>query len=488
MNKFASRNPLTENVLLRTRLILKGPKPFVEFCIQFFVLKSIMIQFKTLRTIDFSELDLWDVKRFSNRIKTLTNDIFLRDLLSLSKVQISKEELIKNDWRIISKINYQGELFLLDKKQISTYKGRLYKVPPNSIIYSKMGVPYGGVYYHGTHQHPFAVSSEYPIFTFSPHMNGEYLQLVFRSSPFQKFIHTKISGSSRARVQVEEFLKSRIPLFTLEEQKRWVQNYKTQLVLTKQQEQQAKQLEQEIESYLLNVLGIRKFTERTENQKGLQFVNYKHLVYWNGAHHLVQYSDKFCFTSICRVAQSVLRGKSPKYDNDGKSKILNQKCNRWNSLELEHSKKVNDKWALSVDKKFLTREGDILINSLGEGTIGRSTFITQQNEGLLYDSCMILLRLDQKRVNPKFFSYLLNSQYGQNQVEDLKSARSTNQTSLCVKNLKKMMFPLPPKVIQNKIANHISRLRMQIQEFKKQAKHNREKVIIELEKEIWNIA
>ena len=63
-----------------------------------------MIQFKTLRTIYFSELDLWDVKRFSTMINTF--DIFLRDLLSLSKVQKSKEELIKNDWRIISKIHY----------------------------------------------------------------------------------------------------------------------------------------------------------------------------------------------------------------------------------------------------------------------------------------------------------------------------------------------------------------------------------------------
>lgn len=78
-----------------------------------------------------------------------------------------------------------------------------------------------------------------------------------------------------------------------------------------------------------------------------------------------------------------MRGKIPKYDKTGLARILNQKCNRWNSLKLEHSKKVNDKWALSVDKKFFTREGDILINSLGEGTIGRSTFITQQNEGLL---------------------------------------------------------------------------------------------------------
>nr|AYC64034.1 hypothetical protein [Halimeda micronesica] len=89
-----------------------------------------------------------------------------------------------------------------------TYKGRLNKVPQksNSIIYSKMGIRYGGVYYHAPEGSPFAVSSEYPIFTFDTNrINGQYLTLVFRSCQFKKILNTKISGSSRARVQVAPF-------------------------------------------------------------------------------------------------------------------------------------------------------------------------------------------------------------------------------------------------------------------------------------------
>lgn len=36
--------------------------------------------------------------------------------------------------------------------------------------------------------------------------------------------------------------------------------------------------------------------------------------------------------------------------------ILNQKCNRWNDLELEHSKSVNDEWFEKLDKEVLQKE------------------------------------------------------------------------------------------------------------------------------------
>ena len=235
-------------------------------------------------------------------------------------------------------------------------------------------------------------------------------------------------------------------------------------------------------------MGIEKeILEESKTQKGLQFVHSKHISCWTCQmpNLIAKYnSNKFCLTSIFSVVLSVFKGKTPEYDKDGKSIILNQKCNRWNSLELEHSRIVNDKWSNNIDKKFFTQEGDILINSLGEGTIGRSTFLAKEREGLLYDSCIILLRLDQTKVNPQFFSYLFNSKYGQNQIEDLKSG-STRQTSLSVTNLQKIMFPLPPKEMQNEIANHILELRVQIHELNEQAKHNREKAIIELENQIW---
>ncbi len=43
------------------------------------------------------------------------------------------------------------------------------------------------------------------------------------------------------------------------------------------------------------------------------------------------------------------------------------------------------------------------------------------------------------------------------EVENIKSAQSTNQTELGVANLKKIVFPFPPIKIQNRIANHISK-------------------------------
>nr|AYC64361.1 hypothetical protein [Pseudochlorodesmis sp. HV01306a] len=205
----------------------------------------------TLQTIFFSELFLWDVTRF-NIINKFKNENFLKDILNLYKILISKTELIQNDWKIIYKISHQGELFFRYKEQISTYKGRLYKVLPNSIIYSKMGVKHGGIYYHGAQQLPFAVSAEYPTFTFLPNkINGEYLTLVFRSSQIKKLLNTKLSGSSRRRVQVDEFLNIQIPLPPLEEQNKIVESYNKGLLLKKEADQAIEKAKQEVENLLL---------------------------------------------------------------------------------------------------------------------------------------------------------------------------------------------------------------------------------------------
>ena len=71
-------------------------------------------------------------------------------------------------------------------------------------------------------------------------------------------------------------------------------------------------------------------------------------------------------------------------------------------------------------------------------------------------------------------------------MEEVKSARSTKQTTLTITNLKKIIFPLPPKETQKEIARHISGFKAQVQKFTEQAKYNRKKAIIELEKKIFN--
>ena len=72
-------------------------------------------------------------------------------------------------------------------------------------------------------------------------------------------------------------------------------------------------------------------------------------------------------------------------------------------------------------------------------------------EGLLYDSHILLLRLNKEKIDPRFFVYVFNSRYGQEQVENVKSAKTTKQTELGIDNLKKIQIPVPPLDIQKKI-------------------------------------
>lgn len=111
---------------------------------------------------------------------------------------------------------------------------------------------------------------------------------------------------------------------------------------------------------------------------------------------------------------------------------------------------------------FLTRENDILINSTGDGTIGRASIVSKEHEGLLYDSHIILLRLNTELINPLFFVYFNNSKLGQKQIENIKSAKSTKQTELGVGNLLKLQFPLPDIDIQREIVLEIKNLETQI--------------------------
>jgi restriction endonuclease S subunit len=183
---------------------------------------------------------------------------------------------------------------------------------------------------------------------------------------------------------------------------------------------------------------------------------------------------------------AVFRGKSPKYKEDGNRTILNQKCNRWNNVEIEHVKKVDDNWFNSVDENFKTIENDILINSTGEGTIGRSSIVTKKFENFLCDSHILLLRLKKELINPLFIVYQFNSIFIPKQIEQIKSAQSTKQTELGIDNLLKIKFAIPDLESQTKIVNHINtqkaeimKLRTQVECLRKQAKTDFEAAIFE---------
>ena len=75
-----------------------------------------------LTFIPFAKFNLWDVKRYSRSLSmSFDNVVRLNDILIPYRRNVSKEEIIKNKWQIIAKINFGGQLFLRDFEEIHTY-------------------------------------------------------------------------------------------------------------------------------------------------------------------------------------------------------------------------------------------------------------------------------------------------------------------------------------------------------------------------------
>lgn len=235
-----------------------------------------------LKFIPFDNLNLWDVKRYYTKTNLhFENVVTLRDILKPYKKAVSKEEMIKNKWQIISKINFGGELFLRDFEEIKTYKGNVNLVPENAIIYSKINVRHGCIYFHEKGQTPFGVSSEYPTFKFDEtKINGKFLHKVLRSSAFKNLLNSKTTGISKARVKKDEFLEIEIPLPSVIEQERIITNYYNKLKKIEDLEKTANDLEGEIEKYFLEQLGLKPFSIKEKKSK-LQTTDYISLDRWD---------------------------------------------------------------------------------------------------------------------------------------------------------------------------------------------------------------
>ncbi len=184
---------------------------------------------------------------------------------------------------------------------------------------------------------------------------------------------------------------------------------------------------------------------------------------------------------ILTKADLLKRGKSPVYLQGTNLFILNQKCNRFNNIKTEYAKEVSSEWLKTIPDIFFTKEKDVIINSTGEGTIGRASIIRKPFENLFYDSHILLVRIKRGGViEPKYLVYYLNGKAGQKEILFNVSGESTKQTELGVTNLKNLKIPLPSLEIQNKIVKKLDERFEKVKIFKqvqKEAENNRKKII-----------
>jgi len=131
--------------------------------------------------------------------------------------------------------------------------------------------------------------------------------------------------------------------------------------------------------------------------------------------------------------------KGPSLDyNEGDIPVINQSCIRNGEIELEkilYAKEL----PMSKEDSYL-KLNDVLINSMGQGTLGRVSKNVSITEKYIIHNCITVLRAKKELSQYQLF-YFISSK--QSYFESIAQG-STGQTTLKISSIEELKIPVPP--------------------------------------------
>ncbi len=165
------------------------------------------------------------------------------------------------------------------------------------------------------------------------------------------------------------------------------------------------------------------------------------------------------------VSTCINRGITPRYDDEGESVVINQKCVRDQRLSLEPARRQSK--AIPSDKFICF--GDVLINSTGVGTLGRVAQVYENLEKCTVDTHVTIARAA-RGIDLDFYGCCLLSL--QETFERL-GVGATGQTELGRASIFDIELVVPPENLQRQFGKTARAMRAAAVTFGKQIQNLR---------------
>lgn len=236
---------------------------------------------KFLRFVDFSQLNNWNVKQYlnTNLLKSQFKIEFLSEHLIEQNNKIKPFDFPDEDFAILGVDNKVGifDAYVSKGKEIKQpYK----KMETGFIAYNPYRINVGSIGLKtAKHQHQY-ISPAYVVFSCQATLLPEYLFLVFKTNFYNRIIRDNTTGSVRQNLSFDNLVKMQIPLPDINTQEALVQAYQDKITKADELGKQANQIDNDIEHYLFEQLGI-EIQQTPKAQIGkLRFVNFRDLNLW----------------------------------------------------------------------------------------------------------------------------------------------------------------------------------------------------------------
>lgn len=303
-------------------------------------------------------------------------------------------------------------------------------------------------------------------------INPQYLVLVSTTKQFIDFCQSCSSGTTnRQRVDEAQFLNIKVPVPSLEEQDKLVEEYENKMEQATQQEKQASEYDLDIKIYISAVLKTNTVGhEVASNSKDvfLNFIKYRDIEEWG---YNKYFNKNMAFSTLyeslkikdlCDVGSGGTPSRSIQHYYNGNipwiktGEVLDDII--FNTEEHISQEAINNSSARIYPKDSL------IIAMYGQGnTRGRTAKLGI--DATTNQACAVLYNINNDIVITDYLWYYLQTQY-----HNLRSmASGNNQPNLNADKIKNYSVVIPPLHIQKDIVEQIKEQKEQIKNCKAQA-------------------
>lgn len=141
------------------------------------------------------------------------------------------------------------------------------------------------------------------------------------------------------------------------------------------------------------------------------------------------------------LCYEITRGYTKNYVERSKIINLNQKVNKGELLEKNYYKFLDENQTIPNNK--FAKKNDILLNSLGQGTLGRIHLFGEEVNNVVVDQHITVLRTG-NRINPYYLYYLLITPEYKNKIESSVTG-TTGMLMINISNVRNLRVPIPTR-------------------------------------------
>lgn len=413
-----------------------------------------MKSYHFIHFVNFKDIPNWSVQYANKEDLGFTNKypmVKIGSFLMKSQETIEVQDTIEYK-QVTVKINNGGVVprnngITLDGSKIGTKRQKIVHV--GQFIMSKIDARNGAYGIVPIELDGAIVTNDFPVFNVdTKKIIPQFLVLVSTTEKFIEFARKCSSGTTnRKRIDIDTFLQQYIPIPSLEEQQKILEDYNFHIGLAKQKQEEIDSFGYRSKKYIREKLGI-KHKDSNDVEPILQFIHLKKIsTRWDAFVNTFTIKSNYYIDHLGNYILHISTGTTPPTSHpeyfNGNIKFFTP-ADLGRDKYLDYSLRTISEIAISQKKARIFHKGDILFVGIGS-TVGKVGIV--KDDVVSSNQQITGFTIDSSKINPEYVYYYLQNNRDITTSDQSKTTLPiVNQEKIC-----KIPIVVPPIDVQNEI-------------------------------------